>query len=44
MIKKVLIVNKLNVMNEKMKAKWIKQMFAVVLLGVAAKLLVKIFL
>ncbi|MBI9075173.1 MAG: sulfite exporter TauE/SafE family protein [Desulfatibacillum sp.] len=32
------------VMNEKMKAKWIKQMFAVVLLGVAAKLLWKIFL
>ena len=32
------------VMTEKMKAKWIKQMFAVVLLGVAAKLLVKIVL
>jgi len=32
------------VMNEKMKAKWIKQMFAVVLLGVAGKLLWKIFL
>ena len=32
------------VMNEKMKAKWIKQMFAVVLLGVAAKLLWKIFI
>jgi uncharacterized membrane protein YfcA len=31
------------VMNEKMKAKWIKQMFALVLLGVAAKLLWKIF-
>ncbi len=31
------------VMNEKMKAKWIKQMFAVVLLGVAAKLFWKIF-
>lgn len=30
------------VMNERMKAKWIKQMFAVVLLGVAAKLLWKI--
>ena len=27
------------VMNEKMKPKWIKQMFAVVLLGVATKLL-----
>ena len=32
------------VMKEKMKAKWIKQMFAVVLLGVAAKLLLKILL
>ena len=32
------------VMKEKMKAKWIKQMFAVVLLGVAVKLLWKIFL
>lgn len=32
------------VMKEKMKAKWIKQMFAVVLLGVAAKLLWKILL
>ena len=31
------------VMNEKMKAKWIKQMFAVVLLGVAVKLLWKMF-
>jgi uncharacterized membrane protein YfcA len=30
-----------NVMKEKMKAKWIKQMFAVVLLGVALKLLLK---
>lgn len=32
------------VMKEKMKAKWIKQMFGVVLLGVAIKLLIKIFL
>ncbi len=32
------------VMKEKMKARWIKQMFAVVLLGVAVKLLWKIFL
>ncbi len=32
------------VMTERMKAKWIKQMFAVVLLGVAAKLLWKILL
>ena len=32
------------VMTEKMKAKWIKQMFAVVLLSVAIKLLWKIFL
>ncbi len=32
------------VMKEKMKSKWIKQMFAVVLLGVAAKLLWKIVL
>ena len=32
------------VMKEKMKARWIKQMFAVVLLGVAAKLLWKLFL
>jgi len=32
------------VMKEKMKAKWIKQMFAVVLLGVAVKLLVKLYL
>ena len=31
------------VMTEKMKAKWIKQMFAVVLLGIAAKLLWKVF-
>ena len=30
------------VMKERMKAKWIKQMFGVVLLGVAAKLLLKI--
>ncbi len=33
-----------HVMKEKMKAKWIKQMFAVVLLGVAVKLLVKLYL
>ncbi len=32
------------VMKEKMKAKWIKQMFAVVLLGVAAKLIWKLYL
>jgi len=32
------------VMKEKMKARWIKQMFAVVLLGVAIKLLWKLFL
>ena len=32
------------VMKEKMKARWIKQMFAVVLLAVAVKLLLKIFL
>ena len=32
------------VMKEKMKAKWIKQMFAVVLLGVAVKLLWKLFM
>ncbi len=32
------------VMKEKMKARWIKQMFAVVLLAVAAKLLWKLFL
>ncbi len=32
------------VMNEKMKSRWIKQMFAVVLLAVAAKLLWKIFI
>jgi len=32
------------VMKEKMKAQWIKQMFAVVLLGVAVKLLWKLFL
>ena len=32
------------VMKEKMKARWIKQIFAVVLLGVAAKLLWKLFL
>jgi len=32
------------VMKDKMKAKWIKQMFAVVLLGVAVKLLVKLYL
>ena len=32
------------VMKEKMKARWIKQMFAVVLLGVAVKLLWKLFL
>lgn len=31
------------VMKEKMKAKWIKQMFAVVLLGVAVKLLWKLY-
>ncbi len=31
------------VMKEKMKAKWIKQMFAVVLLGVAVKLLLKLY-
>lgn len=31
-------------MKDKMKAKWIKQMFAVVLLGVAVKLLVKLYL
>jgi len=31
------------VMKDKMKAKWIKQMFAVVLLGVAAKLLFKLY-
>jgi uncharacterized membrane protein YfcA len=31
------------VMKDKMKAKWIKQMFAVVLLGVAAKLLLKLY-
>jgi len=31
-------------MKEKMKAKWIKQMFAVVLLGVAVKLVWKLFL
>lgn len=31
------------VMTEKMKSKWIKQMFAIVLLGVAAKLLWKMF-
>ena len=31
------------VMKEKMKAKWIKQMFAVVLLGVAVKLIWKLF-
>ena len=32
------------VMKEKMKARWIKQMFAVVLLAIAAKLLWKLFL
>ncbi len=32
------------VMKEKMKAKWIKQMFAVVLLGVAGKLLWKLYM
>ncbi len=32
------------VMKERMKARWIKQMFAVVLLGVAVKLLCKLFL
>lgn len=32
------------VMKEKMKARWIKQMFGVVLLGVAVKLLLKLFL
>ncbi len=32
------------VMKDKMKAKWIKQMFAVVLLGVAVKLLWKLYL
>ncbi|WP_020588281.1 sulfite exporter TauE/SafE family protein [Desulfobacter curvatus] len=31
------------VMKEKMKAKWIKQMFAIVLLGVAAKLIWKLY-
>ncbi len=31
------------VMKEKMKAKWIKQMFAVVLLAVAVKLLLKLY-
>ncbi len=31
------------VMKEKMKAKWIKQIFAVVLLGVAVKLLLKLY-
>ncbi len=33
-----------HVMKEKMKARWIKQMFAVVLLGVAVKLLLKLYL
>ena len=33
-----------HVMKEKMKAKWIKQMFAAVLLGVAVKLLIKLYL
>lgn len=33
-----------HVMKEKMKAKWLKQMFAVILLAVAAKLLWKLFL
>lgn len=33
-----------HVMKEKMKAKWIKQMFAVVLLGIAVKLLIKLYL
>jgi hypothetical protein len=32
------------VMKEKMKARWIKQMFAVVLLAVAVKLLWKLFM
>jgi uncharacterized protein len=32
-----------HVMKERMKAKWIKQMFAVVLLGVAVKLLLKLY-
>ena len=32
------------VMKEKMKARWIKQLFGVVLLGVAVKLLMKLFL
>ncbi len=32
-----------NVMKEKMKAKWIKQLFAVVLLGVAVKLLLRLY-
>jgi uncharacterized membrane protein YfcA len=32
------------VMKEKMKAKWIKQMFAVVLLGVAVKLLFRLYM
>lgn len=32
------------VMKEKMKARWIKQMFGVVLLGVAVKLLLKLYL
>ena len=32
-----------HVMKEKMKAKWIKQIFAVVLLGVAAKLLITLY-
>ena len=31
-------------MKEKMKAKWIKQMFGVVLVGVAIKLLWKLYL
>ena len=33
-----------HVMKEKMKAKWIKQMFAVILLGVAVKLLLKLYM
>ena len=32
------------VMKEKMKARWIKQLFGVVLLGVAVKLLVNLFM
>ena len=32
------------IMREKMKARWIKQMFAVILLGVAVKLLLKLYM